>query len=138
MKTRMQAHVCYRVLYHIVWIAKYRHKLLKGGVGKYCEKIIKTIVVKEYPDIFIDELKVVEDHVHMAIVIPPKYAISKVMSKIKGSSSRMMRRQFEYLRKERESLWSIGCFVSTVGLDEKILKKYILHQEKEDKGQLML
>ncbi len=138
MKTRVQAHVCYRVQYHIVWIPKYRYKVLGGGVGKYCDKVIRTVVIKEYPDVVIKQLKVMEDHVHLVVVIPPKYAISQVVGKMKGTSSRLLRRKFDHQRNTQKALWSIGYFVSTIGIDEEKIKKYIEHQEKQDKGQLLL
>jgi len=136
MKTRVQAHVAYRLMYHIVWIPKYRYKILKGGVGKYCEEVIKTVTKDRYPDVVMEELKVMEDHIHMVVVIPPKYAISKVVGDIKRDSSRKMRREFEYIRRGRDAMWSIGYYVSSVGLDEGRVRRYVEYQKKQDTGQL--
>ena len=86
----------------------------------------------------VEQMKIMEDHVHLVVVIPPKYAVSQVVGKIKGTSSRLLRKKFDHLKEGRKALWSIGYFVSTIGIDEEKIKKYIEHQEKQDKGQLLL
>jgi len=136
MKTLVQAHVCYRLMYHIVWIPKYRYKIFKPGVKEYCKKVIKSAITDRYPDVVMEELNVMEDHVHMVVVIPPKYGISKVVGDVKRDSSRGMRKRFEFLRRGRDAMWSIGYFVSSVGLDEKRIRNYVTHQGKQDSGQL--
>jgi putative transposase len=85
------------------------------------------------------ESKIVEghlmsDHVHMCISIPPKYAVSSVVGYIKGKSAVQIARQFGGRRRNfsGESFWARGYFVSTVGLDEAIVRAYIPHQESED------
>ncbi len=136
METRVQDHVAYKFLYHIVWIPKYCYKLLKKGVSKYCDKVIRSVVSDNYDDIIIEELTVMSDHIHLLICIPPKYSLNKVIEKIKGSSSRIMRQKFEYLKRGRDAMWSIGYFVSSVGLKEKTIRNYVTHQQKQDSGQL--
>jgi putative transposase len=138
MKTRVQSHVAYRLLYHIVWIPKYRKQILVEGVSKYCEKIIRTYLEERYPDVVVEELNVQIDHIHAMMVIPPKYAVSKIIGDVKSTSSRLMRREFLYLRRGTESMWSIGYYVSSVGLDEQRVREYIRYQEKQDKGQALL
>ena len=135
MKTLVQSHAAYRLLYHVVWIPKYRMQILKGGVDKYCEKVIKTKTMERYPDVQIEEINIQEDHVYVLLIIPPKYAISKVLGDMKRDSSRELRKKFEYLKRGRDAMWSIGYFVSSVGLDEEKVKRYVKYQEKEDKGQ---
>lgn len=135
MEIRKQNHTAYRLMYHIVWIPKYRHKLLVKGVDRYCEEIIKSIQKERYPDVEINEIEVKEDHIHIVMIIPPKYAISRVMKELKSRSSRGMRKKYEYIRRGRENLWSIGYFVSSIGLDEKKIRWYVRHQEEQDKGQ---
>ena len=70
------------------------------------------------------------------MVVPPKYSISKVVGDIKRASSRVMRKRFEHLRVGRETLWSIGYFVSSIGIDEKRVRNYIKYQQEQDSGQL--
>ncbi|GAB4286892.1 MAG: hypothetical protein Kow0081_4800 [Candidatus Dojkabacteria bacterium] len=77
------------------------------------------------------------DHVHKVVVIHPKYAISRVIGAIKANSSKEMRKRFEYLRRN-PTMWSVGYFVSSVGLDEARIKRYVKHQEEQDKGQALL
>ena len=134
METRTQAHVAYKIEYHIVWIPKFRRKILVKGVDQYCEKVIRSYILDRYPDVQIYEMNIQLDHIHMLVSIPPKYAISTIMRGIKSNSSREMRKEFEYLRRNK-ALWSIGYFVSSVGLNESNIRKYIIHQEKQDKGQ---
>jgi len=73
----------------------------------------------------------------MVVVIPPKYGISRVIGEVKSISSRKLREKFEYLRRGRDSLWSIGYFVSSMGLDEERIKRYVRYQRKQDEGQLL-
>jgi putative transposase len=135
-QTRVQAHVSYKILYHLVFIPKFRHNLLVNNVGEYCEKVIKTVISDEYEDVIIEEINVAVDHVHILIIIPPKYSISSVVGKIKANSSRIMRKQFYYLRRGRDALWSVGYFISTVGLNETIIRNYVKYQKEQDKGQI--
>ena len=82
----------------------------------------------------IEEGHLMSDHVHMCISIPPKYSVSNVVGYIKGKSAISIARRF--MGRSRnfggESFWARGYFVSTVGLDEEMVKAYIRHQEKED------
>src|SRR3989344_296186 len=137
MKGRSQAHVTYKLSYHIVWIPKYRRKLLLQGVDTYFTKTLKTYLADQYPDVILEEINVQLDHVHLMIVIPPKYSISKVVGDMKSNTSRELRKKFEYIRRNKV-LWSIGYFVSSVGLDEARIRRYISHQEAQDKGRAQL
>lgn len=110
-------------------------RVLTKGVDVYCKKVIISSTKDRYPDVKKEELSVRDDHVHVVLVIPPKYGISKVVGDTKRDSSRKLRKKFEYLKRGRENLWSIGYFVSSVGLDEKRIRKYVKYQEKEEKGQ---
>ena len=135
MEIRTQAHVAFKLLYHIVWIPKYRYKVLVDGVAEYATALIKNIIIDEYPDVFLEEISVQQDHVHLIMSIPPKYSLSSVIGNIKRLSSKKLRQKFDYLKKPRNALWSIGYFVSSVGLDEKKIRKYVKYQQKQDEGQ---
>lgn len=137
MDIRVQAHVAYRLSYHIVWIPKYRWKILKPGVASYLQKVIQSYLADEMPDVQMDAFNAQIDHVHLLIIIPPKYAISSIVQKLKATSSRKLRQEFDYLR-ARPAVWSTGYFVSSVGIDEHTIKKYIQFQEKHDTGQAKL
>jgi len=81
------------------------------------------------------------DHIHLVMIVPPKYAVSEVVGRIKGVSASKLRRRFIWLSKRysRESVvWSPGYFVSTVGVDEDKILKYVRWQEQQDSGQAKL
>ena len=139
MELRKQAHCAYRCQYHIVWITKYRYKVLVSGVKEYVEKRLKQ-VKDYYPEIEYVETNVQPDHVHVVINFPPKYSIAKVVQIMKSNTSRGLYEQFKYLRERYRTkhVWSIGYYVSTVGLDEEEIKRYVKYQEKEDLGQAEL
>jgi putative transposase len=98
-------------------------------------------MVKEMPGVEIKELNVQIDHVHVYVEIPPKYSVAGVVKQLKGGSSAKIREKVEYLAKMRtrkDVLWSRGYFVSTVGINEKIIENYVRYQGKVDSGQLRL
>jgi len=98
-------------------------------------------VRKHYPEIGYVERNVQPDHVHLVVSFPPKYSIAKVVQILKANTGRALREQFAFLRKRyygRGGVWSVGYFVSTVGLDEETIKRYVRYQEKEDLGQAEL
>jgi len=119
-------------------VTKYRRKVLQQGMGSYAEAVLRNVVLK-YPDIEILEMNTDIDHIHLMVIIPPKMPISQAVNILKSNSARAMRRRFPFLASMYEhnnlGFWSDGYFVSTVGLNEKILKQYIQHQGQEDKGQ---
>lgn len=127
-------------MYHIVWIPRYRYEVLVKGVDKYLLKKMDEIR-KIYPEIEYVQRNIQPDHVHLVLSFPPKYSIAKVVQIIKSNTGKAMWEKFDFLRQRyygRGGIWSAGYFVSTVGLDEKLIKKYIRHQEKEDLGQAKL
>ena len=136
-RIKVQAHVAYQTQYHVVWIPKYRHKILVAGVKEYLEKVFYSVIEERYPDVYISKQNIQPDHVHMLIEIPPKYAVSTIIGVLKGTSSRLMRKQFAYI-KLRHEMWSVGYFVSSVGANESVIKRYIQYQEKQDLGQAHL
>ena len=137
MKIKVQSHVAYQTQYHVVWIPKYRKQVLVAGVKEYLAKVFYTIIEEWYPDIYISEQNIQPDHIHMLIEIPPKYAVSTVIGKLKGISSRLLRQKFDYLRR-KPAMWSVGYFVSSVGVNKLTIKRYIQYQEKQDLGQALL
>ena len=93
------------------------------------------------PEVEILELNHDLDHVHVLLSIPPKMRVSDVVRLFKSHTGRLMKRKFEYRRKAywgADGIWSDGYFVSTVGVDEDIIKRYIENQGKEDSGQAQL
>ena len=139
MKIKLSAHGAYRHQYHVVWIPKYRRRVLKSGVKTYVERGIKEIN-EHHPDVIVEKYNIQEEHVHLVIEIPPRYSVAEIIGKIKQNSSRKIRGRFAWLDKvyERGVFWSPGYFSSTVGLDEEQIRKYVEFQEKVDKGEYQL
>ena len=139
MQIRLSAHGAYRHQYHIVWIPKYRKKILQGQLKVFLSERLGDIHM-HYPDIEIEQYNIQVDHIHLVICIPPRYAVSEIIGKIKTNTSREIRKQFPWVRKayRRDVFWSPGFFSSTVGIDEDVIKRYVAFQEKMDKGQVQL
>jgi len=140
METKRQAHCVYRCQYHIVWIPKYRYQILTEGVDKYLEIKLDEIR-KHYPEIEYVERNIQPDHVHVLISFPPKYSISQVVRILKSNTAKALKEKFDFIKERYYGtgmVWSTGYFVSTVGLDEHMIKNYIKYQEKEDLGQAKL
>jgi putative transposase len=139
MEIHYSAHGAYHHQYHIVWIPKYRKKVLKGEVRQYVEQQLRDIS-KYHPDIVIEKYSLQKDHVHLVIIIPPQYSVSAIVGKIKANTSREVRKRFVWLKEEywRNEFWSPGFFSSTIGINEEIIKRYVEFQEKVDKGAIQL
>ena len=95
-------------------------------------------IEKQYPDLEILEMNTDKDHIHLLIIIPPKYSVADIVRLLKTNSARAMRKKFSFLAQMYEhsniGLWSAGYFVSTIGIDEQTIQSYIQLQGKEDKG----
>ena len=139
MEVRLSAHGAYHHQYHVVWIPKYRKKILQGELKEFIEKRLFDIQ-EYYPDIEIEKYSIQKDHIHLVIIIPPRYSVSMIIGKIKANTSREIRKKFESVKKVywRNEFWSPGFFSSTVGINEDVIKKYVEFQEKADKGQIQL
>ncbi len=116
-----------------MWIPKYRRKRIFIDIRRDLGEIFHNLSKQK-------ECKIVEgrllcDHVHMLISIPPKHSVSQVMGFIKGKSAIHIARNFGGRRKNfsGQHFWARGYFVSTVGLDEQTVREYIKNQEAEDK-----
>ena len=133
-KWKKIAHVVYQCSYHIVWCPKYRFRILKGHVGKYIEHRIKVLC--EWKNVEVLELNVMEDHVHMVVTIPPKVSVSELMGIVKGKTAISMFKNFPSLKKKPywgNHFWSRGYCVSTVGLDEEKIRRYVKYQEENER-----
>lgn len=140
METRRQAHVVYRCQYHLVWIPRYRYAVLTSGVKEYLEIKLDEIR-KHYPEIEYVERSIQPDHVHVVVSFPPKYSIAKVVGILKANTGSALKEKFDFLKQtyyKTGGIWSVGYYVSTVGLDETIIRNYVRYQEKEDLGQARL
>lgn len=136
MRIRRLNHSAYQVQYHVVFATKYRRKIIKEYVKV---ELIKSFfrTLKKYPDWYLFEVNTGLDHVHFLIEFPPKYSAAEVVQKLKAYASVDLRKKFKYIRKiyADGNMWSTGYFVSTVGLNEKIIRKYIRTQDKFELGE---
>lgn len=140
METRLSSHAAYQLQYHIVWVCKYRRRILNPGVCGYLRRIFPKLL-RSIPGVEIETIGFDRDHLYMVIVIPPKYSISAVMGKLKSQSSSALREGFEWMSKvywKENVVWSPGYFVSSVGLNEETVRRYVEHQGRQDSGQLRL
>ena len=133
MKYIHDAHSVYLCDYHIVICTKYRRTVIQRGFGTYLKNKAYE-VTEHYPKLRIKEFNHEEDHVHMLVSIPPSMNVGSFVRLYKTNSSRNVKKQFEFLEKVywgTDSLWSSAYFVSTVGINEKIIRTYIQHQGED-------
>ena len=133
-KYKKLSHVVYKCDYHIVWVPKYRYRILKGAVKEHLEKDLRTLC--EWKKAEIVEVNIQEDHVHLIISIPPKISVSEMMGIIKGKTAIKIFRSYPELKKKPywgNHFWARGYFVNTVGLDEDMIRRYVKYQEEEEK-----
>ena len=118
--------------YHIVFIPKYRRKAIYGKIRSDIGVIIRQLC--EYKGVEIIEAHAMIDHIHMLVRIPPKISVSGFMGYLKGKSSLMIFERHANLKYKygNRNFWAKGYFVSTVGLNDEVVKEYIRNQEKED------
>ena len=141
MEIRILAHTAYRCQYHIVFVTKYRRRALNPALFREVTKKAIEHAVSAIDAVELVEVNIQPEHVHMVLIIPPKYAVSKVVEIIKSHSAKEVRALIQWLDKVyygTNSLWTVGYFVSTVGIDEEIIRKYVKYQQKQDSGQAKL
>ena len=126
-------HTVWECKYHLVWIPKYRRKALYGQLRKYLGPVFKDLAVRKESSVLEGHLR--PDHVHMLVSVPPKYSVSQVVGFIKGKSAIHIARTYTGRRKNftGQHFWARGYYVSTVGVDEEVVRNYIKNQEREDK-----
>ncbi len=140
MQIMKQGHCAYRCEYHLVLVSKYRRKIFNEGSFAYFKEVMREIREK-MPEIIILTMNHDKDHIHLHLSIPPKIRVSDAVRTIKSISGRLLKKKFEYMRKAywgMDGIWSDGYFVSTVGINEYAIKRYIEHQGQEDLGQAQL
>ena len=128
------AHSLYECKYHIVFCPKYRHRVLRDEVAEYTKQQIYRLC-QQKEDVEVLELNVQPDHVHLVVSIPPKYAVSNFMGYLKGKLAIRLFNRYEKLGRRYwgRHFWARGYCVSTIGLDEDKIRKYVKWQEKKEK-----
>ena len=126
------SHSRWECKYHVVFIPKCRRKTLYVSLRKHLGEVFRQLALRRESEIL--EGHLMPDHVHMLIAIPPKYAVSQVVGYIKGKSAIHIARVYGERRRNfvGQHFWARGYFVSTVGRDEEVIRRYIQDQVKED------
>ena len=133
-KWKKAAHVVYQCSYHLVWTPKYRYRILQGAIAEYVEKKIRAIC--EWKKVEILEMTIMPDHVHMVVIIPPKMAVAELMGILKGKTAIAIFQQTKRLRTKPywgNHFWSRGYCVTTVGIDEEKIRRYVKYQEDAER-----
>ena len=134
---RHSAHATFVLNYHVIWITKYRYKILRGRIAERARELIRQVCPAR--EVVIIRGAVSPDHIHMLLSAPPHLAPAKLVQYIKGRSSRKLQEEFPELRKRYwgQHLWARGYFCATVGaVDEQTIKAYIENQkwDEDDQG----
>ena len=133
-KWKKAAHVVYQCSYHLVWTPRYRYRILQGDIKEYIDKKIRSIC--EWKQVEILEMKIMPDHIQMVAIIPPKLAVSELMGILKGKTAIAVFQHHKSLRKKPcwgNHFWSRGCCVTTVGIDEERIRRYVQYQEDAER-----
>lgn len=127
------SHTKWECEYHVVFIPKCRRRTLYGQLRQHLGELFRRLAMQK--ESRIEEGHLMSEHVHMMIVIPPKYAVSQVVGYIKGKSAIHLARVYGERKRNfvGQHFWARGYFVSTVGRDEEVIRAYIRHQEDEDR-----
>ena len=120
--------IVYSCKYHVIWCPKYRRKVLINGVDNHLKNIVKEVCHESLADLL--EIEVMADHVHIMVEVDPQFGIHKLIKRIKGRSSRILRKEYKFLRSRISTLWSNSYFVTTLGgAPLEIIKQYIKDQK---------
>ncbi|MDB2384653.1 IS200/IS605 family transposase [Endozoicomonas sp.] len=129
-------HVIWHGQYHIVWVLKYRFRVLCGAVKADVENSIQVFCSQLGCRVV--ELNIQADDVHLLIKVPPKVSISKLMGTVKGGTALRLFTRFPYMRQKYywgNHFWAKGYCVDTVGVDAEMIRKYVKYQEKKERLQ---
>lgn len=125
------AHTKHKLQFHLIWIPKYRRRVLRGKVAVRLKQLLyEACKINRW---WIGELNIQVDHVHMVIQIKPSNSVAEVVQILKGGTSRVIRKEFPELEEFLwgDSFWADGYFAESIGqIDEEVIKKYIREQQK--------
>lgn len=128
MNYKSNNNVVYSCKYHVVLCPKYRRAVLVNGVDVRLKILIKKICLERNIDLI--ELEVMPDHVHLLIEVDPQFGIHRAVKLVKGTTSRILRKEFPWLKAQLPCLWTNSCFVSTAGgAPLSAIKQYIENQK---------
>lgn len=129
---RKSSHTVYDIKYHLVWITKYRKKILTGVVAERVRELIREICKTNEVEIIKGSIS--KDHIHLLLSVPPHLSVSKLVQYLKGKTSIKLQQEFKVIQKEfwGRHLWARGYFVASSGnVTDEIIMQYIENQELE-------
>ena len=128
------SHAIWHCQYHLVWVPKYRYRILQGAVGQEVSTCLQVFAKQKGCEVV--ELNVQADHVHLLVLVPPKVSISDLVGTLKGRSAIRVFKQFPHLKEKPywgNHFWARGYCVDTVGLDAEMIRKYVKYQEVKER-----
>lgn len=131
---RKLSHAIWHCQYHLVWVPKYRYRVLKDVVGQEVYTSIQVFSGQKGCEVI--ELNVQPDHVHVLLMVPPKVSISELVGTLKGRSAIRVFKQFPYLKEKPywgNHFWAPGYCVDTLGLDAEMVREYVKYQEAHER-----
>ncbi len=131
---RKLSHAIWHCQYHLVWVPKYRYRVLEGRLKEFVGENIRSLC--EWKRIEILEMNIQVDHVHIVVSIAPRISISQAIGILKGKTAIKIFKSFPGLKKKPywgNHFWARGYCSSTVGLDEDQIRKYVKYQEEQEK-----
>ncbi len=131
---RKLSHTIWHCQYHIVWVSKYRYRILSGTVAEEVDRCVRTFVEQVKAEVV--ELNVRVDHVHLLVMVPPKISISNFMGTVKRRTAIRIFNKFRQLKRKPywgNHFWAKVYCVDTVGLDETKVRAYVQYQEKQER-----
>lgn len=127
-KYKSNLNVVYSCKYHVIWCPKYRRSVLVEGVDVRLKAIIQAVASECKSDIL--ELEVMPDHVHLLVEVDPQFGIHRLIKLMKGRSSKLIRKEFSWIKSRLPTLWTNSYFVSTIGgAPLEVVKQYIEQQK---------
>ena len=123
------SHTKHRLQYHLVWIPKYRRRVIQGKIAIRLKRLMYEAC--KMNGWWISEMSIQTDHVHIVVELPPQISVAEVVRIFKGGTSRVLRKEFPEMEEFLwgESFWADGYFAETVGkVDEEVVKRYIRQQ----------
>ena len=131
---RKLSHALWHCQYHMVWVPKYRHKILGGEIGQEVADCIRTFSAQKEVEIL--EMNIQPDHIHLVTMIPPKLSISDYCGIVKGRTAIRVFNKYKGLKQKPywgNHFWSKGYCVDTVGLDSEMIRKYVKYQDSQER-----
>jgi len=136
---RKLSHALWYCQYHMVWVPKYRYRVLTGPVGTEVYRCIQLFCGQKGSEVV--ELNVRPEHVHLLVMVPPKVSISDLVGTLKGRTAIRIFKQFPHLKRKPywgNHFWAPGYCVDTVGLNEEMIRKYVKFQEARERHEEQL